>query len=130
MITREADYAIRTVVYLAQRFGQGPVATTEISEKAEIPYRFLRKISHQLVESKIVGATRGKQGGIYLIQDPAKLSLLDVLKIFDARSCHLNICSDSDAACTRSATCKVCLRLRALQEKLHAEFAGIKFSDL
>ncbi len=130
MITREADYAIRTVVYLAQRFGQGPVATTEISEKAEIPYRFLRKISHQLVESKIVGATRGKQGGIYLIQDPDKLSLLDVLKIFDNRSCHLNICSETDDACSRSTTCKVCLRLRALQEKLHAEFAGIKFSEL
>ncbi len=130
MITREADYAIRTIVYLSKRFGQNPVTTTEISEKMEIPYRFLRKISHQLVEAKIVGATRGKQGGIFLLIEPDKLSLLDILKIFDERACNLNICSDSDDACGRSAECTVCKRLRILQEKIHAEFADIKFSQL
>lgn len=130
MITREADYAIRTVVYLARRFGQSPIATTEISQTAEIPYRFLRKISHQLVESGIVGATRGKQGGIYLLIEPDKLSILDILKIFDARACSLNICSDSDDACNHSSSCKVCKKLRELQAKIHAEYASIKFSEL
>ncbi len=130
MITREADYAIRALVYLSQRYGQAPVTTTEISEKAEIPYRFLRKISHQLVESGIVGATRGKQGGIFLKIEPEKLTLLDILKIFDDRACHMNICSESDDACSRSPHCNVCKRLRTLQEKMHAEFASIKFSEL
>ncbi len=130
MITREADYAIRTIVYLSRRLGQGPITTTEISEKAEIPYRFLRKISHQLVEAKIIGATRGKQGGIFLLADPEKLSLFDILKIFDDRACNLNICCASDDACSRSGECTVCRRLRILQEKLHAEFASIRFSQL
>jgi Rrf2 family protein len=130
MITREADYAIRTIVYLSRHYGKAPITTTEISEKAEIPYRFLRKISHQLVESGLVGATRGKQGGIFLKIDPDKLSLLDVLKIFDERSCQINICCESDSACSRSATCTVCKRLKLLQEKVHAEFASIKFSEL
>ncbi len=130
MITREADYAIRTVVYLARRFGQQPVATTEISKNAEIPYRFLRKISHQLVESGLVGATRGKQGGIFLIAEPSELSLFDILKIFDPRACQINVCCSSDDACNLSKACNVCKRLRVLQEKVHAEFASIKFSEL
>lgn len=130
MITREADYAIRAIVYLSRHYGQTPVTTTEISEKAEIPYRFLRKISHQLVESGIVGATRGKQGGIFLKIAPEVLTLLDILKIFDERACHMNICCDSDDACPRSPSCNVCKRLRLLQEKVHTEFANIKFSEL
>lgn len=130
MITREADYAIRALVYLSERFGQPPVTTTEISEKAAIPYRFLRKISHHLVESGIVGAARGKQGGLFLKVEPDKLSILDILKIFDERTCTLSICCESDDACHRSSTCNVCKRLKILQKKIHIEFDSIKFSEL
>lgn len=130
MITREADYAIRTIVYLTQRFGLAPVATTEISEAADIPYRFLRKISHKLVEAHIVGTVRGKQGGIYLLKNPDQLSLLDILKIFDNRAICVNLCCCDDDACSHSRTCTVSKRLLKLQENLHSEFANIKFSEL
>lgn len=130
MITREADYAIRTVVYLARRFGKAPVATTEISEKAEIPYRFLRKISHQLVEAGIVGAVRGKQGGIFLVTKPEQLSLLDILKIFDTRAVSVNICCCQTDSCSRTSSCTVYERLKKLQETMQEEYARIKFSEL
>lgn len=130
MITREADYAIRTIVYLARHFGKAPIATTEVSEKMEIPYRFSRKISHKLVESGIVGTVRGKQGGIFLIPNPEQLSLLDILKIFDYRTLHVNACCYKADSCSRSGSCSICKRLLKLQEKMHTEFASIKFSEL
>lgn len=130
MITREADYAFRTVLYLAQNYGKGPISTTDISETMEIPYRFLRKISHNLVEAKLVGATRGKHGGIFLKVDPASISFLDILKLFDDRAINLNICCKADDACTRSPTCAIHERLVGLQERLQAEFEAFKFSDL
>ena len=130
MITREADYAIRTVLHLARNYGKGPVSTMEISEIMDIPYRFLRKISHHLVEAKIAGAHRGKQGGIFLEIEPEKLSLLDILKLFDERTINLNICCKSTDACDRSGNCTVHNRLMGLQGRLHAEFAAFKFSEL
>ncbi len=130
MITREADYAIRTVLFLSQNHGKGAVSTTEISKKMDIPYRFLRKISHHLVESGIAGALRGKQGGIFLQTSPDKISLLDILQLFDERAITVNLCCKSDKACDRSNKCPVHTRLEALQETLQKEFADVKFSEL
>jgi Rrf2 family protein len=130
MITREADYAIRTVLYLAQHRNEGAIATTEISEKMQIPYRFLRKISHQLVESGILATVRGKQGGIFLARKPVDISLLDVLEIFDQRAIYLNVCCQDPEACTRSQKCPVHTRLELLQKNLRAEFAACNFAEL
>ncbi len=129
MITREADYAIRTVLYLSQHHGKGPVSTLDISEAMEIPYRFLRKISHQLVEAKIAGAIRGKQGGIFLNVTPDQLSMLDILKIFDQRAITLNICCKPDEGCSRVHDCPVHDGLASLQTRLRNEFNSFKFSD-
>lgn len=129
MITREADYAIRTVLYLSQHHGKGPVSTLEISESMEIPYRFLRKISHQLVEAKIAGAVRGKQGGIFLNVSPDKLSMLDILKIFDQRAITLNICCKPGEDCSRVHECPIHDGLANLQTRLRSEFDSFKFSD-
>lgn len=130
MITREADYAIRTVLHLSRHHGKGPISTMDISETMEIPYRFLRKISHNLVEASIAGAVRGKQGGIFLKIAPEDISLLDILKLFDERAINLNICCKSDDACSRSENCPTHERLLQLQERLQKEFSGVKFSDL
>ncbi len=130
MITREADYAIRTVLHLARHYGKGPISTMDISETMEIPYRFLRKISHNLVEAKIAGAVRGKQGGIFLNILPEEISLLDILKLFDERAINLNICCKSDDACSRSGDCPIHERLLKLQDRLQEEFSGLKISEL
>ncbi len=130
MITREADYAIRTVLYLTQHSSEGAVATTEISEKMQIPYRFLRKISHHLVEAGILATHRGKQGGIFLARKPAEISLLDVLELFDQRAINLNICCQDLDACDRSRQCPIHTRLEQLQKKLRAEYAACTFDEL
>ena len=130
MITREADYAIRTVLYLAQHAGDGAVVTTEISEKMQIPYRFLRKISHHLVEAGILATHRGKQGGIFLARKPAEISLFDILELFDQRAINLNICCQDLSACDRSNLCPIHERLELLQKRLRAEFADCSFADL
>jgi len=130
VITREADYAIRTILYLAQHAADGAIPTTEISKKMQIPYRFLRKISHHLVESNILATQRGKQGGIFLAKNPADISLLDVLKLFDQRAINLNICCLDPDACNRSQFCPIHERLQILQEHLQAEFAACSFAEL
>ncbi len=130
MITREADYAIRTVLYLAQHSDDGAVATTEISEKMQIPYRFLRKISHHLVEAGILATHRGKQGGIFLARKPAQISLLDILELFDQRAINLNVCCQDLSACDRSQACPIHDRLELLQKRLRSEFAACTFDEL
>ncbi|HOF88108.1 MAG TPA: Rrf2 family transcriptional regulator, partial [Armatimonadota bacterium] len=83
MITRETDYAIRAMLYLAHHAGDGAISAATVAEAMDIPYRFLRRILSRLVGTNLLVSTRGKQGGLRLARDPEEVSLLDVVEAMD-----------------------------------------------
>lgn len=130
MITREADYALRALIYLAKNPEKGFCPTSEICESMEIPYRFLRKISRTLVDSGIVKAQRGKQGGLRLGVDASGLTLLEILKVFDPRALAVNLCCRDKASCSREEKCEAHDFFHNIQKKLEDEFAAVSVADL
>ena len=95
-----------------------------------VPYRFLRKISHQLVASGFADAKRGKHGGIYLIIEPKKISLLDVLNVFDLRSLTLNACCLPKSECARKEKCPVHPHFDKIQNTLRENLRKLTFAHL
>ena len=130
MITREADYAIRTVLYLAKRFRKGPISTTEIGEEMTIPYRFLRRITRKLVEKGVLEAQRGKLGGVSLVIEPRKISLFDVMEIFDQRGITINVCCSPKHGCRREALCPVHPHFESVQQDFHRSLKKVNFARL
>ena len=59
-ITRQADYAVRAVLYLA-RLGSGErAATSTVAEEQRIPPSFLAKIISQLSIGGLLHTSRGR----------------------------------------------------------------------
>ena len=125
MITREIDYAIRALLYLAMQSDNPVVSTTVLAEEMEIPYRFLRRILLGLVEAGLVISTRGKQGGLRLAKMPAEISLYDLIKAIDRDAVALNICLADRDSCHRSASCVVHDELARIQEQLYWSLADV-----
>ncbi len=130
MITREADYALRAIIYLARKHENKYCPTSDICSEMLIPYRFLRKISRKLVESGIAVAQRGKQGGLCLAKKPEQLSLLEILKVFDPRALTLNKCCKNIDECERKNVCEAHDSFAILQQKLETEFDRITIDEL
>jgi Rrf2 family protein len=131
MITREADYSIRTILYLTEKGVDGEaIPAQQIADDMDIPYRFLRKIARQLTLAGFLTAVKGRNGGLRLNRDPKSLSLLDVLAATSPSSVALNKCIDDESTCARSAYCTVHRRLRALQNRIDAELGDITFGSL
>jgi Rrf2 family protein len=130
MITREADYAIRVVLCLAAMPKGRSMSTSVLAEQMFIPYRFLRRIVRKLCASGIVGSVRGKAGGIYLLEKPAKLSVHDILAIFDPRALMLNRCYEDNNSCPRKKKCGVHRALEPVQKLLNERLEAISFADL
>lgn len=131
MITREADYAVRTVLYLAcTNDSNSSVSTRELSESMEIPYRFLRKLVRCLVEAGLVESRRGKGGGLRLRRPAQDISLADVLHVMDPAGIKLNLCMMGKDRCTRSGFCPVHPRMRDLQDLLDDKLEEITFDQL
>ncbi|MBW8011911.1 MAG: Rrf2 family transcriptional regulator [Chloroflexi bacterium] len=82
-ITRQADYAVRAVLYLAQIDPEKRATTKQIAKEQSIPASFLAKIIAQLTVAGLLATTRGVRGGVALAKDSNDISLLDVVEAID-----------------------------------------------
>jgi len=104
-ITRQADYAVRAVLYLAQLGTDKRAATSQIAQEQAIPPSFLAKIVSQLSVAGLLQTSRGARGGVSLARSPEQISLLEVVEAIDG-PIHLNLCTEQgNCACERASKC-------------------------
>ncbi len=82
-ITRQADYAVRAVLYLSQLGEDQRAATSQIAQEQQIPPSFLAKIVSQLSVAGLLQTSRGARGGVSLARAPEQISLLEVIEAID-----------------------------------------------
>ena len=83
MISSRIRYATRALVYLALRFGGAAVPLREIAAAEEIPEKYLEAIFSSLRRGRLVDSVKGKHGGYALVASPEKMTLLDVVRVFE-----------------------------------------------
>jgi Rrf2 family protein len=86
VLSQTAEYALRTVLYLADRRDDRLVGAAELAKVLGVPRNYLSKTLHRLTRERILASARGKGGGFRLAADPARLTLLEVVEPFDAVS--------------------------------------------
>jgi Rrf2 family protein len=105
-ITRQADYAIRAVLFLSRLAPNQRAATSAVALEQRIPPSFLAKIISQLSIAGLLHTSRGARGGVSLARDAKEISLLDVVEAIDG-PILLNECVLNSSACTFSQDCRL-----------------------
>ncbi len=105
-ITRQADYAVRAVTYLARLGADRRAATSQIAQEQQIPPSFLAKIVSQLSVAGLLNTSRGARGGVSLSRSPEEISILEVVEAIDG-PIMLNECVSDDGACNFSSDCPI-----------------------
>jgi Rrf2 family protein len=83
-ITYRGDYALKTILDLAQHYGQEPAATiTELASRLDIPTKFLEQILLDLKRGGFVESKRGKVGGYFLAKSPSQIKVGEVVRFID-----------------------------------------------
>lgn len=93
MLSKKCKYAIHALIYLAERYEQGPVHIQEISEKQKIPKKFLEAILLELRNAKILQSKKGKGGGYYLYKRPEDVNMIDIIRHMDGAIAMLSCVS-------------------------------------
>jgi Rrf2 family protein len=103
-ITRQADYALRAMLYLT-RLGDGKKAATSlIADEKRIPPSFLAKIISQLSIAGLIHTYRGAHGGVSLARAPEEITVLEVVEAIDG-PIALNDCTHDPADCPFGEDC-------------------------
>ena len=103
-ITRQADYALRAILYMTRLVPGERASTSQIAEKQEIPTSFLAKIISQLSIAGLIHTSRGARGGVRLAHDPKDISLLDVIEAIDG-PININECVHDPSVCSFGDNC-------------------------
>ncbi len=129
ILSSTAEYALRAVLYLAERGDNGPVPAAEVSAALKIPPNYLGKILHELARSKILTSARGKRGGFTLAVKPDRLPLLKVVSLFDDFSQERR-CLLGRSRCNDQHPCLVHDRWRDVSEQVTNFFRETTVGDL
>jgi len=128
-ITRQADYAVRAILYLAEQGDNGRAPTSRIAQEMHIPPSFLAKIVSQLSVAGVVQTSRGARGGVSLAREPKDINLLEVIEAIDG-PITLNECVPDRSACVFGDGCPVHDIWCETQNKLVEQLGKADFGTL
>lgn len=128
-LTRNGEYAVRAVLFLASRPPGKPALITEISESQEVPKSYLSKIMQHLVRSGIVRSRRGMNGGFTLAKPAESITLKDTIEAVEG-PIYLNVCLIKKGECHRDDLCPVHPVWQEAQRRLSEVLDGKTMAEL
>ncbi len=128
-ITRQTEYAIRTLMELATVPEREFVQSRTIAEKHDLPEKFLKKTIQLLVKAGYVDTRRGMHGGIRLAVSPEAINAADVLRAIEGKIA-INPCLAENHYCKYKATCGFHPILQRAQEALVAELSKETIAEM
>jgi Rrf2 family transcriptional regulator, iron-sulfur cluster assembly transcription factor len=114
IFSRECEYAIQAVTYLAQRPETSRTSIRQLSNKLKIPSPFLAKILQRLTQKGLLTSTKGPRGGFALSVPANEITLFHVVDAVDGVG-FANRCVLGFPECSGKHPCAV-----------HEEWAGIR----
>lgn len=128
-ITRQTEYAIRTIVELASAARGELLTTKSISQHQEIPEVFLKKTIQLLANAGLITTQRGNQGGVRLAIPAADINIADIVAAVEGKLA-INVCLSAAYACPNKLLCRVRDILERAQTALLAELSRDSIADI
>ena len=128
LITRDTDYAIRALAYIAGH-PEKIVSVAELVRQIRIPRPFLRKILQKLDKKGLLKSYKGKGGGFALVVPPDEISILGLIKIFQGPF-KLNECFFKKHICPNTKDCALKRKIDRIERYVLRELAAINLGYL
>lgn len=128
LLTRNTDYAVQALLAIAESGERLSVA--DLCREVDLPRPFLRGLLQTLAKSGLVESVRGKGGGFRLLRDPEKISLYDVMEVFQNPMDTGGGCRLKKKPCPRQNGCGLRRNLRRIEATLVRELKGTTLASL
>ena len=118
-----AELAMRAMMILARRHGEGPIRLHDICAERSMSRDYLAKILGNLARVDLVTPVRGKHGGYKLARRPEQITVLEVIEAIEG-PLALNLCQHDPPRC-EEYDCKLRPVWRELQEAVTERFGRL-----
>jgi Rrf2 family protein len=133
MLSRKAKYALKGMLALAERHGQGPVLISEIAGD-HMPRKFLESILLELKNHGLLHSKKGKGGGYFLAKPPDVITIGRIVRIIDGPIAPLPCVSRTAymrcEECPDERTCGIRLLMKDVREATAQILDSTTLADL
>ena len=129
------EYAMRALLVLARDFqdDDSVVRIQDISDKQNIPKKFLEQILHDLKSAGIVESKRGVAGGYRLHRAPDRITLAEVIRHVEGPlapvSCVSETCYEK-CSCPDESRCAIRSVMKETRDAIVQIMERVTFADL
>lgn len=128
LITRDTDYAVRALCYIAKR-EKMIVTASDLVKCLRIPRPFLRKIMQKLNAAGFLKSYKGARGGFKLSRDPKTIDIPQLIGIFQG-PVRLNEHLFKKAKCPHIKMCILKNKLDKIERYVARELKSITIASL
>jgi Rrf2 family protein len=128
LITRNTDYAVRALCCIVEQ-KEEIISVSQMVKCLEMPRPFLRKILQTLNKEGLLNSYKGKGGGFSLALPPEKISLIDVMKIFQG-PVRLNECKFKKSDCPYISNCLLKKKIDETEKEVIAKLKAITIASI
>lgn len=124
-----SQYAIQIISHIAKANENQKVSAKKIAQELDIPYKYLTRITAQLVEAQIIQSIRGREGGYTLAKAPSEVYIKDILEAVN-ESLHQQQCLLGNKQCNESKKCILHDKWSAPKKEMVEMFSQTSLSDI
>lgn len=128
LITRDTDYAVRALCFIAES-KKKVVSAAELIKELRMPRPFLRKLLQILNKHGILESYKGLGGGFALNLPADKIYLLDLVEIFQG-PLKLNECLFKKRLCPNRSICRLRRKIEGIQRNVFLELKTVNIAGL
>jgi Rrf2 family protein len=128
-ISRETEYAIRGMIYLAKQPREQFIMVKEITKATNTSPVFVAKIFQTLGNSNLVISSRGMVGGFKLSRKPEHITLKDILEATEG-PIAVNVCVVYSRSCSFSKTCSAHVAWKRIRDSINKMLEDITLKDI
>ena len=133
MLSQKTRYAIRALQHLADKYGEGPIPLTDISETQNIPAKFLTVILSELTRYGLVASQRGRDGGYWLAIAPVDITYGDLIRHMRGSlalvPCASRYAHEKCKNCVEEGECRTRALMLDVRDRTAHILDGIRLSD-
>lgn len=128
LITRDTDYAVRALCFIARNKDR-VVCASELVKELKVPRPFLRKILQSLNRGSVLKSYKGKGGGFLLNRPAEKIFLIDLMRIFQG-GIELNECLFKKKLCPNREICLLRNKLVKVEKEVISHLESVSIASL
>jgi len=129
-ISKKGEYGVEVLIALSKIDKDKLFSIKQIAKQYYLPKSFLATIMGDLKKAGLVISKEGISGGYKLAKPPQKITLLEILQIFEKGTFLVDCVCGKHNLCNRESFCSSKSAWASISQELITYFAEKKLSDL